>query len=110
MIYYLIIEGRLASQLFTDFFSHTPRERSKNPALASLSFEMARPTDVVPATNQYPLLLCAVINAYFSGIPNFSRLRNLVFGFFHCFQMYMRILLRSQPFHSAIVFFIDAKA
>ena len=35
-------------------------------------------------------------------------MRNFVRGFFHCFQMYMRIFLRSQPFHSTIVFFMTA--
>ena len=74
----------------------------------SLSFEMALHTEVVPATNQKPLLLLAVHSAYFFGMPNLSRLRYFVIGFFHCFQMYARNHLRNQPSHSFSVFFISA--
>ena len=35
-------------------------------------------------------------------------MRNFVRVFFHCFQIYLWILLLSQPFHSAIVFFMTA--
>lgn len=72
----------------------------------SLSFVVALVTDLVFSVNQYPRPLYATIRAKHSGTPSFIRLRNLILGFFHCFQMYVRILRRSHSSHSCILCFM----
>lgn len=43
--------------------------------------------------------------AKYSSMPSFIRFFRLVFGFFHCFQMYARILCRSHSSHCVMLCF-----
>ena len=81
---------------------------SKYPACASLLSVMVCVRIPLPATAQYPFLVFPFRCALHGSIPSFIRLCTLVSGFFHCFQIYIRILLRSHPFQSLIVLFISA--
>lgn len=70
---------------------------------------MALVTAPVFTVNQYPRLLFAAIWAKCSGTPSFIRFRSLVLGFFHCFQMYIRILRRSHASHFSLGLFCPHK-
>ena len=62
----------------------------------------------LPATAQYPFRELPLRYATHCGIPSFIRFLTLALGFFHCFQIYIRILRRSQPSHSCMVVFMLA--
>lgn len=59
---------------------------------ASLSFVMVCVNIPLPAIAQYPFRVLPFRYACHLGIPNFFKFVTLVLGFFHCFQIYIRIL------------------
>ena len=64
---------------------------------------MALVTAPVFTVNQYPRLLFAAIRAKHSGTPSFIRLRSLVLGFFHCFQMYWTAIIKRDTHEGQMV-------